>query len=186
MTKVRVRDAYRDLSSKELVDKAYELGANFEMMSYGCSQSTVAAIHELLEMDDVVVKVATSTCGGTANQFLGTCGALVGGVMVLDYFFGRPVQKMSYREQIDSNIETMMVAFEPPERLADRFWQENGTIICSQIHRRFFGRIFYLNDEEEMRKFDDLGGHSDPSKCRRIVGNTAKWVMEILLNKRGY
>jgi len=186
MTKAKVREKYRGLSRQELLDKAYELGFNFEKNNYSCSQSTVAAIHELVEMDDVVVKVATSLSGGTAEQFSGTCGALSGGLIALAYFFGRPVQKMSYREQIDSNIETMMVAFEPPERLADRFWQENGTIICSQIHRRLFGRIFYLNDEEEMRKFDDLGGHSDPNKCRRIVGNTAKWVMEILLNKRGY
>ena len=76
MTKAKVREKYQGLSPQELLDKAYELGFNFEKNSYSCSQSTVAAIHELLDIDDVVVKVATSLSGGSAEQFSGTCGVL--------------------------------------------------------------------------------------------------------------
>ena len=70
-------------------------------------------------MDDIVVKVATSLCGGTANQFLGSCGALAGGVMVLDYYFGRPAAKISFKEQIENNLEALFSAFENPEALAE-------------------------------------------------------------------
>jgi hypothetical protein len=34
-----------------------------------------------------------------------------------------------------------------------------------------------------MRKFQEAGGISDPDKCCRVVGNAARWVMEILLDK---
>ena len=49
MIKAKVREKYRGLSRQELLDKAYELGFNFEKNSFSCSQSVVAAIHELLD-----------------------------------------------------------------------------------------------------------------------------------------
>ena len=79
MTKATVRDKYKDLSREELIEKAYELGAGFEMYSNGCAQAVVAAIHEMVDIDDVVVKVSVPLCGGTARQLAGTCGALSGG-----------------------------------------------------------------------------------------------------------
>jgi len=180
--KARIRNNYQHLSRQNLIEKAYALGASFEMKSYSCSQSVVAAVHEILEMDNAVVKAATSLCGGTANQFLGTCGALAGGVMAIDCFCGRSVEQMSSEERIENNISALFSAFDLPERLANRFWNEYGTIICAQIHRQMFGRIFYLVDEDEMKKFEDMGGHTDPKKCSHVVGSSAKWVMEILFD----
>jgi len=183
VTKAKVREKYRGLSRQELLDKEYELGFNFEKNSYSCSQSTVASIHELLEMDDVVVKVATSLCGGSAEQFLGTCGALAGGIMALDYYFGRPVEKMSYQEHIQANTDALTPAFETPRLLADKFWREYGTIHCAQIQRQLFGRFFYLLDPDELKKFEAAGGHSAPDKCSHVTGTGARWVMEILLDQ---
>ena len=183
MTKVKVREKYRGLTRQEILDKTYELGSNFEKRSHSCSQSTAAAIHELLEMDDLVVKLATSLCGGSANQFLGTCGGLTAGIMVLDYFFGRPAEKMSYEKETQANIDAMVSAFEAPELLADRFWREYGTIQCINIHRQLFGRFYYAKDPDEADKLEKAGAHSDPTKCVHIVGNAARWVMEILLDK---
>ena len=183
MAKARLREKYHGLSRQELIDAAYELGASFEKYSGSCSQSTVAAIHEVLEIDDVLVKVATSLCGGSAEQFLGTCGTLSGGIMVLDYFFGRPVEKLSYQDENEADEEALYVAFEPAQRLADRFWQEYGTIHCAGIQRQLFGRFYCLTDPGEFEKFKAAGSHSDSSKTTRVVGNAAKWVMEILLEE---
>jgi len=183
MTKAKVREKYRGLSRQELLDKAYELGFNFEKNSYSCSQSTVAAIHELVEMDDVVVKVATSLSGGSAEQFSGTCGALSGGLIALGYFFGRPVEKLSYQERIQDNVDALFASFPAPQALADKFWQQYGTILCPHIQRQLFGRTWWLLDPEEMAKFEAAGGHSAPDKCCHIVGTGARWVMEILLDE---
>ncbi|UCC90582.1 MAG: C_GCAxxG_C_C family protein [Dehalococcoidia bacterium] len=183
MTKVKVREKYRGLSRQELLDKAYELGFNFEKNSFSCSQSTVAAIHELLEMDDVVVKVATSLSGGTAEQFSGTCGPLAGGLIVLGYFFGRPVEKLSYQECTKDNVDALLASLPITQLLADKFVKEYGTIICPYIQRRLFGRTWWLRDPEELEKFEAAGGHSAPDKCSHVTGTGARWAMEILLDK---
>jgi len=183
MTKSKVREKYQGLSRQELLDKAYELGFNLEKNNYSCSQSTVAAIHELLDIDDVVVKVATSLSGGTAEQFTGTCGSLVGGLMVLGYFFGRPAEKLSPYEKKQPNIDALFATFPAPQAFADKFWKEYGTILCPHIQRQLFGRTWWLLDSDELDKFEKAGGHSDPDKCCHIVGTAARWVMEILLDK---
>ena len=183
MVKAKVNPKYRGLSRQELQDKAYELGFNFEKNSTSCSQCTVAAIQEILDMDDVVVRVASSSCGGQTSQLLGTCGALVGGTMVLDYYFGRPLEKMSYKEFVQTNLDAILSAGEVAGLLFNKYIKEYGTIICSHIMMQLFGRLYYVKDKGELEKFEAVGGHSAPDKCSHIVGSAARWVMEILLDK---
>jgi hypothetical protein len=183
MTRAKLREKYQGLSRQELLDKAYELGCNYEINSQSCSQSVAAALHELLNIDDVVVKVASSSCGGQAIQVVGTCGGLIGGTMVLDYFFGRPVKNTSYQEFIRDNMKPLMGGLETARLLYDKYIEEYGTIICPHIQVQLFGRSYYLADREELKKFNEAGAHSDPTKCGRITGNAARWVMEILLDK---
>ena len=183
MPKAKIREKYHGLSRKELLDKAYELGFNFEKYNYSCSQCTVAAIHELLDIDNSIVKAATSLSGGTAEQFSGTCGSLIGGLMVLGYFLGRPATKLSPYEKKSSNVNALFATFGPPQELADKYWREYGTIICPHIQRQLFGRTWWLLDADDLAKFEKAGGHSDPDKCLHVVGNAARWVMEILIDK---
>ena len=174
---VNVRAKYRGLSRQELLDKAYELGVKCDQNSHSCSQCMVATLHELLGFDDVIVKVASSSGGGQAGQAVGTCGGLIGGTIVLDYFFGRPVEDISYTDIVKPPWEAMEVA----KLLYDRYIKEYGTIICPHIQAQLFGRHFYVPDPGDMEKFEKAGGHTD--KCPHLVGNAARWVMEILLDK---
>lgn len=183
MIKAKIREKYRGLSRQELLDKVYELGFNFERYSQSCSQTTTAALHELLDIDDVVVKVATSSNAGQDGQAVGTCGALLGGTMILDYFFGRPVEKLSYQEGIPGDLEVMWDAINAAKLLYDKYIKEYGTIICPHIMVRLFGRHYYFPDPDELEKFEKAGGHSAPDKCSHVVGTAARWVMEILLDK---
>ncbi|GAI22847.1 unnamed protein product [marine sediment metagenome] len=183
MIKAKVREKYRGLSRQELLDKAYELGFNYEKNSYSCSQTTVAALHELLGFDDVVVRVASSSNGGQIGQVVGTCGGLVGGTIVLDYYFGRPAENMSYQECIQANLEPLRDAMEVAKLLYYKYIKEYGTIICPHIQVQLFGRHYYFLEPDEMEKFEKAGAHSDPKKCCHIVGNAAWWAMEILLDK---
>jgi len=183
MIKAKVREKYRGLSRQELWDKAYELGSNYEKNSHACSQSTVAALHELLGFEDVIVRVASSSSGGQVGQVVGTCGGLVGGTIILDYYFGRPVEDMSYQECIQANLEPLRDAREVAELLYYKYIKEYGTIICPHIQVQLFGRHYYFLEPDEREKFIKAGAHSDPKKCCHIVGNAARWVMEILLDK---
>ncbi len=180
-----LRAKYAGFSEGQLKDKAYELGFDFEKYSHSCSQSAVAAMHEMLDMDDAVVRVATSSAGGQAARVTGTCGALIGGTIVLDYFFGRPAEEMSHTGEAQANVASLHEAVGIAGTLFDKFVAEHGTIICPHLQTRLYGRPFFISDEEEMAKFERLGGHANPEKsCCRVVGNTTRWVMELLLDKK--
>jgi len=181
--KAKLREKYRGLSRQELLDKTYTQGAAYVSISGSCSQSTAAALHEFLEIDDAVVLVANSSCGGQAVTGLGTCGGIIGGTMVLDYFLGRPVEAMSSEPSKKPDRERHFNAIQTAKLLCDRFAQEYGSILCSAIQMKLFGRTYYLLDPDDVQKFLKAGALSDPTKTRRVVGNAAKWTMEILLDK---
>jgi len=181
---VKVTEPYRHLSRGELLDKASELGAAYEQNSYSCSQSCVAALHRILGFPDVLVKAACSNAAGTAWQLVGTCGGLVGGIMVLDYYFGRPFEHMSDKEVImDPNVNDLFSSQPIARMLFDKYVQTYGTATCANIQQQLYGRLFYLEDMQEFQKLEDAGGHSNLEKCPRIVGNAARFTLEILLDK---
>jgi hypothetical protein len=180
---LKVKEEYRNLSRRELLDKIYDLGASYEKYSGSCSQCTVATLHNVLGFEDALVRAATSSCGGHARQSTGTCGGVIGATMVLDYYFGRPVEKLSPREKIPANSQALGNAISVVSPLCDRYFQEYGSILCPGIQKKMFGRSFNLGNPDEFKAFEAAGGHSHPDKCLRVVGNSARWVMEILLDK---
>jgi len=181
MIRTTLRKKYHGLSREELLDLVYEMGVNYMKHSGSCSQSTVAAIHELVEMDDVAVRVASSSAGGQLGQAMGTCGALIGSTIVLDYFFGRPANTMSYKKDMPANAEQHIEAIQVATPFIYKYIREYGTILCPQIQMGVFGRHFYFMDDDDMRKFEAAGGHED--KCTNVVAKAARWTMEILLAK---
>jgi hypothetical protein len=180
MDKVRVRVKYKGLSRQELLDEVQNKGYNYAINYNACAPSTVAALYDVLDFDAALVRAVTPLSGGTAEQFLGTCGILTGGLTVLGYYFGRPIEKMSDREYIQANIDALKTPYEIGGLLADRFIKEYGTFICAQIHRQIFGRTFCLSDPGEAEKYMKVGGLA---KSAEIVGKGTRWVMEILLDK---
>ena len=176
---VKVREPYRGLSRKKLVETAYQKGHDYLINSSACAPSTVAALHYILGFDPMLVKASTFFSGGTAEQFLGTCGVLSGGILVLGHYTGRPLDKMSDEIRIQENIDALKSPFEIAEMLADRFIKEYGTFTCAHIHRKMLGRIFYLPDKDEMEKFKGLGGMQ---LAADVVGKGAGWVIEILID----
>jgi hypothetical protein len=90
---------------------------------------------------------------------------------------------MSPDEKKASNINALFATFGSPQKLADKYWNEYGTILCPHIQRRLFGRTWWLLDREELKKFEAQGGHDAPDKCCHVVGNAARWTLEILMEK---
>jgi C_GCAxxG_C_C family probable redox protein len=174
---------YRDLTRRQLLDKASELGVNFERFSGSCSQCTAAALREILGFEDIVVKVATSSCGGQAGLSTGVCGAIIGGTIVLDYYLGRPAEMLSATETIPQSVEKLGFAMEAARSLCNKFISRHGSILCPGVQTSLFGRSFNLQDDEDWKAFMDAGAHSDPSKCMSVVGNAARWTLEILMDR---
>ncbi len=179
---MRVKPKYQGLNQEQLLDKAYEIGRGFETNSYSCSQCTVAAIHEIIGLSEDVVKASTSLCAGIAFQGLGTCGGLIGGIMALDFFFGRPWEKMSFTElKMDENIPPVFTAQAIAREMYDKYVKKYGTVMCAGIQQQLYNRFYYIEDQEEFKKFEDAGAHT--SKCVDVVGTATRWVMELLIDK---
>ena len=90
---------------------------------------------------------------------------------------------MSYQEHIQANLDALEPAFEAPKLLADKFVKGYGSIICMHIQRQLFGRPYYNADPDEARKNEEAQDRTDPKNCYGVVGDVARWVMEILLDK---
>jgi len=159
-----------------LTEKAYSLGVEYEKQYGGCAQCTIAALQDVLELrnqgSDAVFKAATSLDGGVGCEGDGHCGAYSGSVMMFGYVIGRERDNFADPESLRKQTNTMAQA------LHERFIERYGTVICHGIHRKIFGRPYYLKDPAEKEKFREAGAHVD--KCTAVVGLAAKWAVEIL------
>ena len=161
---------------EELMEKAYNLGFEYERTYKGCSQCVIAAIQDTLDIrDDGVFKAATGLAGGGGLTGIGVCGGYAGGVMVLSQLLGRERSSFEDPERIRFR------SFDLAKRLADQFIGEFGSIICRDIQIKKFGRPYYLRDPEEFNKFEQAGGHDD--KCTDVVGRAAQMAVRIILDE---
>lgn len=85
-------------------------------------------------------------------------------------------------EHARADIGAWVSALEAPRLLVDKFVREFGTFICGQLPRQFFGRTYCLIDPGELEKLAEAEEQLGPKTCGHLVGNTARWVMEILLD----
>lgn len=165
-----------DRKKKEILERAYEMGHEYEKRYKGCSQCTVAAVQDLFDIrDDAVFKAASGFAGGVGITITGPCGGVSGGVMVLSQLCGRE------RSNFDDPNRTRGQSFDMAKRLIDAFKAEFGSINCRDIQTRQFGRPYYFRDEDEYKKFEKAGAHTH--KCPDVVGRATRMVAEIILDE---
>ena len=181
---MRLPEKYRSLSRQQLLEKAFDLGVCFEKYSGSCSQCTVAALREILGFEDVVVRVATSSCGGQAGLSTGACGGVIGGTIVLDYYLGRPADMVSATQAVPGSLAELSRSMGAARSMCDKFIGQYGSILCPQIQAKIYGRSFNLQDPADWKAFEKAGAHSDPTKCMSVVGNAARWTLETLIEKQ--
>jgi hypothetical protein len=65
------------------------------------------------------------------------------------------------------------------KKLHDRFVKEYGTVVCKEIQTKLLGRHYNTWDKKEL----DALIASGMTACAEVVGNAAKWTVEILLEE---
>jgi C_GCAxxG_C_C family probable redox protein len=159
-----------------LLDKAYELGFEYEKVYRGCSQCVIAAIQDTLDIrEDSVFKAATGLAGGGGLTGIGVCGGYVGGVMVISQLLGR--ERSNFQDPEGIRYKT----FEITRRFLEEYTRELGSIICRDIQLIKFGRPYYIADAIDYEKFEAAGGHVD--KCPDVVGKAAQLAVELILDE---
>jgi len=162
--------------AEKAVEKAYELGKNYEKTYRGCSQCVVAALQDVFNIrNDDIFKSATGLAGGSAMSGEGGCGAYVGAIMVLGCLVGRERDNFSDPEGI--RFKTHQLA----GKLRKKFIDEYGSIVCRNIQTKVLGRYYYLADPQEYEKFHNAGAHD--IHCPEVVGKAARWMAEIIMEE---
>lgn len=165
-----------DESKKEIMEKAFELGKQYEKKCTGCAQTAVAAIFESLGIwNEDVFKAASGLADGLGLTGDGSCGALVGGSMVIGYLFGR--EKKDFE-----NIGKPMKSYGLVKKLHDKVVKEYGTCRCYDIQEKGLGRTYNLWDPNEMKEAFKSGMMDH---CSTLVGNVARMTVELIL-KNGF
>ena len=165
-----------DKSREEISKEAYELGFHYEQEYGGCCQCALAAIQETLGMEnDTVFKAGTGLSGGVCGTGTGACGGLTAGIMIIGSKIGR--ERKNFKDPERIRWKTRELA----KKLYDKFIEEYGSGNCRDIQNKLFGRSFNFWDADAYQEFEKAGGHSD--KCPSVVGNAAKWTVEILLEQ---
>ena len=163
-------------SVKELAEKAYSLGWEYQKTYRGCSQTLLAALQDTLGLrNDDLFKAATGLSGGGGTSIDGSCGAYAAAILFMSSIVGRE------RHDFEDASRVRFQSFELARKLHDKFVNEYGAVICRDIQRKLVGRGYYLGDPDEMRKFDDVGGHE--TVAPGVVANAARWTVEILAEK---
>jgi len=165
--------------AKTAAEKAYKLGKEYEKTYKGCSQCAIAALQDALNIrNDDIFKAATALAGGGCGTIDGSCGAYVGSIMVLGSLLGRERDKF---DDFESIAPTSRI-YELVRRFRHKYIQEYGSVVCCNIQTKVLGRPYYIVDPDEMKKFEDAGGHGDKG-CPEVVGKAARWMAELILEE---
>jgi C_GCAxxG_C_C family probable redox protein len=159
---------------EEILERAYRVGFDFEKNNHGCAQATIKAIMEIFDVDPIIFKIASPCSGGLSNGGLGPCGALIGGTLVIGYFFGRGIenQHLSGRQFRDRALMN---------KLRGIFHEKFNGETCREVQKAVFGHSFDLMTESGRKDFEIEGGHI--LICPNVVGTAVKWIADILIEE---
>ena len=83
-------------STREITQKAYNLGYTYEKQYGACSQCAILAIMDALgNRNEDLFKAAFGFAGGVGNMSK-MCGALAAGTMMISLEYGRELKKFNY------------------------------------------------------------------------------------------
>jgi C_GCAxxG_C_C family probable redox protein len=172
----RTRNTMDEKIREKLLQTAYDKGYEYENTYRGCGQVVIAALQETFDMlNPDVFKSLTGWAGGGSTVGDSGCGAYVAGVMFLSGLKGREYDNFADPERI--RFESFAIA----RKLHEKYIKEFGCVNCHDIHRVIYGRPYYLPDPDEMRKFDEVGGHT--TMCTMVCGKGARFAAEIAIDE---
>lgn len=184
------------MNKKDTLEKAYELGADYEARATACAQSTIAAIQDALGYrNDEIFRAGSALAGGLGFSIKGTCGALVGATMVIGQLYGRTRAEFDIdaRRKIndpDFDFVAATKGWELAYELYEQFLINYGSCICFDVSDKVIGRSeveplirrYSPARPQIQSKIRRVKAHSKEG-CGSVVGNAAKWASEIILRE---
>lgn len=162
-----------NIEKEKLKNEIYNRAFSYEKKYGYCSQAVVAALQDFFpEIEEQTFKASQTLAGGGALCGGGSCGALAGGMLVIGSYFGRSRKDFGIKKRKVSNLA---------RELKENFYEEFGSVICSDIQKKIIGRSFDLWNNQDNRAFKAAGAHLD--KCPNVAGTAASITAQILLDE---
>jgi len=155
-----------ELFKKQSAERAYFYEENFS----GCAQSVLMTFFELFDVKDPLFMSATASLPGFLHTAQGSCGALIGGGLVLGMIFGG-------RSDLTTGYEGLM-RIAPPTQMLVELWLADqrdplvGSTRCFDISGVDF------RDMEANKAFHDTGEYL---KCARVASYSAEMTARVIL-----
>jgi hypothetical protein len=141
-----------DGDPQTILQKAYELGHDYEARHGGCARCTVAALQDALPMlgvDEGLFRASTCLDGGATPVAEQNCGGFTGAGMVIGYLCG---SRRNGEFHGSAGLAHQLL-----HEVYDRFAKEYGTVLCRDVRKGVQG------------------------DCPEAVGRAARWTAEALL-----
>ena len=157
----------------KFLGRAYELGFEKEKNYKGCAQCTLAALFELTgKKEETLFQASSGLSGGVGLNGDGPCGGYIGAVLFMGTYAGRRLKL------IGGDKEAQYRSYAMAQKLHDKFVETYGSIGCSGVQQRIFGRSFCLRTKVVREEFEAAGAHQD--KCTSVVATASMWTAMIL------
>ena len=165
--------------SENMAKNAYDLGYKYEGKYGACSQATMRALQEVYgEINSDVFQGMAGFAAGCGIEGDGICGAYAASTYFISSRYGRRLEDLDKDPDDPSAEKKLHETFNLVRKIHDKFIEKYGSVICSQIHRKLYGRPFYIVDQDEFEKFEKKGAHD--WGCTSVCGEAAKWTVELL------
>lgn len=163
------------MDKEKILQEVYDKAKKGELTGGNCAQCSLAAIFEVLGVNDEnVIRAATGLADGVGLSGDGHCGALSGGTMAISYFFGRKKEDM---HRMGKQLKSLFLA----KKLHAEFVKEFSFCRCHDIQIKQFGRFFDLYNMEDLKAAQAAGM---PEKCATLVGKATRMALKIILEEK--
>ena len=155
-----------ELFKKQAKERAYL----YEEAFSGCTQSVLMTFFELFNVDNPLFMSATAALPGFLHTAQGSCGALIGGGMILGMLFGG-------RSDLTTGYEGLMRIAPPAQRLVELWLADQrdplvGSTRCGDISKVDF------RDMKANKAFHDTGEYL---KCAKVASYTAEMTAQVII-----
>jgi hypothetical protein len=169
------------------IQKAKELGPQYERTLVGCGHCSFAAIIDSLkengihlvseEAEEKIFSGLLGLTGGFGNMGIGSCGALSGAAFALSLSTG-----ITKEENAQDKANRWLAYYDVKKHLGGKFMERWGALTCREIQIKNFGVALNSRIPErnkELFRVASEKGCGTPEQC--TIALAAGWATEAIL-----
>ncbi|MFC1910208.1 C-GCAxxG-C-C family (seleno)protein, partial [Chloroflexota bacterium] len=165
-------------SIQAIINKAQQLGHEYEPLYKGCAQCTFLAIMDALKWGGVKTiseqakkEVLPGVCllsGGTAFSGEGTCGAMFGAIMAIGLVGGifPSGDNINKLHSLGNDIR---------DSIMGKYYTKYGSVLCKDVQRKRYGKGYDITREDMTKEFLSIS-----NGC--TIHETILWAVEFILD----